>query len=79
MGISGLVRAFEKEEKFGGRFEYDLERSVRRLETEAIMCDLPEKEKLQSIPQMLDGEALDYFDDNRKNFRNRKEAFRLLR
>lgn len=79
LGINGLVKAFDKDDKYGGKYEQDLERAIRRFRTLTKMCNIPDDEKLQAIPVMLKDDALDYFDDYQDNCADHEEAFEMLR
>lgn len=63
LGITGLAKQLDKEDKFGGTYDDDLELSIRRFRTLTEMCSLPDEEKFQVNPIMLKGDALDFFDD----------------
>lgn len=79
MGINGLVNAFQREDKFGGDYQEYLERSKLRFQKLKKMCEVLDPAKLREIPVMLNGDALDLFDELQASCATDEEVFRLLR
>lgn len=79
LGVNGLVKAFDKDDKYSGSYDDDLERSIRRFKTLAKMCEVPLDQRLHAIPIMLKGDALDFFDDYQEGCTSYEDAFTLLR
>lgn len=63
LGLNGLVKEFDTEDKYGGSYDEDLEGSIRRFHTLSRMCEIYDEDKLQAIPIKLKGDSLDFFDD----------------
>lgn len=42
------------------------------------MCRIEDEDKLQAISVMLNGNALDFFDEYQDGFKTHEDAFRLL-
>lgn len=73
------MKAFDKDDKYGGKYEEDLELSIRRFQTLTKMCEAPDNEKIQALPIILKGDALDLFDEHESKCANHEDDFTLLR
>lgn len=79
LGLSGLANEFDKGEKYGGAYEDDLGKIIRRFKTLTKIFNVKDNERLKAIPIMLNGDTLDFFDEYHDTCSDYQEAIEKLR
>lgn len=78
MRIKGLMKDYSDQNKYGGGWEEDLEKSIRIYGSITGMCDLIPNDEIKGLNVMLEDDELDYFTNNNSDYRTYEKAIDAL-